>query len=252
MHAHNHALVLKSQRTNNYYGGKNLIGAVVFIIVFVMFLIFSLAGIALPPADWIIQEYIPDTLNTDYATLAEGIINGVIYGIIVWVIFSIIKMVYDRAQGPKETVVKVAEITSEESLPTSARIDVIEGIGSIYAKKLKNQGIKTTDDLLDSGGTKQGRKELAEKTGISETILLEWVNRADLFRIRGIAEEYSDLLNEVGVSTVVELARRNPENLHEAIAGVNEAKKLVRRIPTLDQTKDWIEQAKTMPRRVEY
>jgi predicted flap endonuclease-1-like 5' DNA nuclease len=252
MCAHNHALVLKSQRANNYYGGNNLIGAVVFVIVFVMFLIFSLAGIALPPADWIIQEYIPDILNTDYATLAEGIINGVIYGIIVWVLFSIIKMVYDRAQGPKETVVKVADITSEESLPTSARIDVIEGIGSTYAKKLKSQGIKTTDDLLDAGGTKQGRKELAEKTGISETILLEWVNRADLFRIRGIAEEYSDLLNEVGVSTVVELARRNPENLHEAIAGVNEAKKLVRRIPTLDQTKDWIEQAKTMPRRVEY
>lgn len=229
-----------------------MIGAVVFIIVFVIFLIFSLAGIALPPADWIIQEYIPDILNTDYTTLAEGIINGVIYGIIVWVIFSIIKMVYDRAQGPKETVVKVADITSEESLPTSARIDMIEGIGSTYAKKLKNQGIKTTDNLLDAGSTKQGRKELAEKTGISETILLEWVNRADLFRIRGIAEEYSDLLNEVGVSTVVELARRNPENLHEAIAGVNEAKKLVRRIPTLDQTKDWIEQAKTMPRRVEY
>lgn len=166
-----------------------MIGAVVFVIVFVMFLIFSLAGIALPPADWIIQEYIPDILNTDYTTLAEGIINGVIYGIIVWVLFSIIKMVYDRAQGSKETVVKVADITSEESLPTSARIDMVEGIRSTYAKKLKNQGIKTTDNLLDAGSTKQGRKELAEKTGISETILLEWVNRADLFRIRGIAED---------------------------------------------------------------
>jgi len=229
-----------------------MIGAVVFIIVFVLFLIISLAGIGLPPGDWIIQEYIPDILQTDYATLAEGIINGVIFGIIAWAIFTIVKMVYDRTKGPKEIVVKAEETIEPEYLPSPAKIDEIEGIGPTYSEKLKAEGIKTTNDLLDAGGTKQGRKELSEKTGISETIILEWVNMADLFRIRGIAEEYSDLLKEAGVSTVIELSRRNPENLHDAMAGVNEAKKLVRRIPTLNQTKDWIEQAKTMPRRVEY
>jgi len=229
-----------------------VIGAVVFIIVFVLFLIISLVGVALPPADWIIQEYIADILQTDYAALAEGIINGVIYGVIVWVIFTIVKMLYDRMQGPKEIVVKVADTNVTEPLPSSARVEEIEGIGSTYAKKLKDARIKTTDELLGAGGTKQGRKELSEKTGISETIILEWVNMADLFRIKGIGEEYSDLLKEAGVSTVVELARRNPENLHETLVGVNEAKKLVRRTPTLNQTKDWIEQAKILPRKVEY
>ena len=229
-----------------------MIGAVVFIIVFVLFLIISLVGIALPPADWIIQEYIADILQTDYAALAEGIINGVIYGVIVWVIFTIVKMLYDRMQGPKEIVVKVADTNVTEPLPSSARVEEIEGIGPTYAKKLKAARIKTTDELLGAGGTKQGRKELSEKTGISETIILEWVNMADLFRIKGIGEEYSDLLKEAGVSTVVELARRNPENLHETLVGVNEAKKLVRRTPTLNQTKDWIEQAKILPRKVEY
>ena len=229
-----------------------MIGAVVFIIVFVLFLIISLVGVALPPADWIIQEYIADILQTDYAALAEGIINGVIYGVIVWVIFTIVKMLYDRMQGPKEIVVKVADTNVTEPLPSSARVEEIEGIGSTYAKKLKDARIKTTDELLGAGGTKQGRKELSEKTGISETIILEWVNMADLFRIKGIGEEYSDLLKEAGVSTVVELARRNPENLHETLVGVNEAKKLVRRTPTLNQTKDWIEQAKILPRKVEY
>ena len=229
-----------------------MIGAVVFIIVFVLFLIISLVGVALPPADWIIQEYIADILQTDYAALAEGIINGVIYGVIVWVIFTIVKMLYDRMQGPKEIVVKVADTNVTEPLPSSARVEEIEGIGPTYAKKLKDARIKTTDELLGAGGTKQGRKELSEKTGISETIILEWVNMADLFRIKGIGEEYSDLLKEAGVSTVVELARRNPENLHETLVGVNEAKKLVRRTPTLNQTKDWIKQAKILPRKVEY
>jgi len=229
-----------------------VIGAVVFIIVFVLFLIISLVGIALPPADWIIQEYIADILQTDYAALAEGIINGVIYGVIVWVIFTIVKMLYDRMQGPKEIVVKVADTNVTEPLPSSDRVEEIVGIGPTYAKKLKDARIKTTDELLGAGGTKQGRKELSEKTGISETIILEWVNMADLFRIKGIGEEYSDLLKEAGVSTVVELARRNPENLHETLVGVNEAKKLVRRTPTLNQTKDWIEQAKILPRKVEY
>ena len=83
-----------------------MIGAVVFVIVFVLFLLISLAT-PLPPGSTIIEQYIPDIMQTDYAGLAEGIINAVIYGIIIWVIFSIAKMVYDRMQGPKEVVVKV-------------------------------------------------------------------------------------------------------------------------------------------------
>ena len=230
-----------------------MIGAVVFVIVFVLFLLISLAGISLPLGDWIIQEYIPDIMQTDYAALAEGIINGVIYGVIIWIIFTIAKMLYDRMQGPKEVMVKIKESTTiKEVTPRSASVEEIEGIGPAYAKKLKDEGIKTTDDLLEAGSTKKGRKELAEKTGIAERLILEWVNKADLFRIKGIGEEYSDLLEEAGVDTVVELARRNPENLHATIVGINVAKKLVRRTPTLSKVKDWVEQAKSLPRKVEY
>ena len=230
-----------------------MIGAIVFVIVFVLFLLIALAGISLPIGNWILEQYIPDILETDYAALAEGIINGVIYGIIIWLIFTIAKMLYDRMQGPKEVVVKVeAQTPMKEVTPRSATIEEIEGIGPAYAQKLKDEGIKTTDDLLEAASTKKGRKELAEKTGVAERLILEWVNRADLFRIKGIGEEYSDLLEEAGVDTVVELARRNPENLHATIVGINEAKKLVRRTPTLNNVKDWIEQAKSLPRKVEY
>jgi predicted flap endonuclease-1-like 5' DNA nuclease len=223
-------------------------GAVIFVSIFVLFVLISLAGIALPPGDWIVQQYIPGLLQTDYAPIAEGIISGVIFGIITWAAFSILII---KLRGSKENQVKI-EFKPALSQSASSRIIEIEGIGSTYAKKLNTQGIKTTDDILEKGGTKQGRKELANKTGISEIVILEWVNMADLFRIKGIGEEYSDLLKEAGVSTVVELARRNPKNLHETIMGYNEAKKLVRRPPSLTQVIDWIEQAKILPRMVEY
>jgi predicted flap endonuclease-1-like 5' DNA nuclease len=229
-----------------------MIGGIVFVIVFVFSLILTLAGISLPPGDMILRGFIPEILETNYTTVIEGIINGVIFGIIVWMIFSIIKIVYDRSKGSKEVIVKIENEPVRISDASSAKIIEIEGIGLEYSKKLNNANIRTTDDLLNSGSTKQGRKDLAEKTGIAETIILEWVNIADLFRVKGIGEEYSDLLKEAGVSTVVELSRRNTQNLHETLVGVNEAKKRVQRPPSLNQVKDWVEQAKKLERKVEY
>lgn len=128
----------------------------------------------------------------------------------------------------------------------------IEGIGEKYATKLKMIGISTTGTLLDRGSTPRGRKEIAEKSKISKTLILEWVNLADLFRIKGVGEEYSDLLEEAGVDTVVELAQRNPTNLYASVVDVNKKKKLVRKLPTEDQIKNWVKQAKKLPRIVKY
>jgi predicted flap endonuclease-1-like 5' DNA nuclease len=133
-----------------------------------------------------------------------------------------------------------------------AKILDIEGIGPSYAQKLTSAKITTTEALLDAGATTTGREELSEKTGIAESLLLEWVNLADLFRIKGVGEEYSDLLEEAGVDTVVELSRRNAENLHAKILEVNKQKQLVRRPPARSLVQNWIEQAKSLPRKVEY
>jgi len=133
-----------------------------------------------------------------------------------------------------------------------AKLTAIEGIGDVYAQKLKEAGIKTTEALLEKGTTPQGRKELGEETDISHKLILEWVNHADLFRIKGVGEEYADLLEEAGVDTVPELAQRNAENLHRAMTSADEEKKLVRRMPTLGQVSDWIEQAKNLPRVITY
>lgn len=133
-----------------------------------------------------------------------------------------------------------------------AKLETIEGIGGAYAQKLRQAGIATIEALLEKGATPKGREEIAETTGISEKLVLRWVNHADLFRIKGVGEEYADLLEAAGVDTVVELAQRNPEHLYQKMASTNAEKKLVRKMPTQAQVGDWIAQAKALPRKVTY
>ena len=132
------------------------------------------------------------------------------------------------------------------------KLEKVEGIGEVYAQRLREAGIATTEALLKQCATPKGRQEIAEKTGVSGKLILEWVNLVDLFRIRGVGEEYADLLEEAGVDTVPELAQRNAEHLYQKMKAVNEEKKLVRRLPSQDQVSDWIEQAKGLPRVVTY
>jgi predicted flap endonuclease-1-like 5' DNA nuclease len=132
------------------------------------------------------------------------------------------------------------------------KVEQVEGIGSVYGEKLIEVGIKTTGALLKAGKSPKGRKELADKTGISTKLILEWVNHADLFRINGIGSEYADLLEAAGVDTVPELAQRNAVNLYNKIVEVNTDKKLVRRVPPQVTVEDWVTQAKELPREIEY
>ena len=128
----------------------------------------------------------------------------------------------------------------------------IEGIGPSYAKALEGAGIDTIEELLEAGGTPAGRASVAEKSGLSPKLVLEWVNHADLMRIKGVGSEYADLLEAAGVDTVAELAQRNPASLAEKLEAANEAKNLVRRVPTEAVVTTWIAEAKTLPKAVEY
>lgn len=126
------------------------------------------------------------------------------------------------------------------------KIDTIEGIGPSFKEKLAAADIKTTDDLLKLCCDKKGRKATAETTGCSESQLLKWVNMADLMRISGVGEEYSELLEAAGVDTVKELRNRNAANLTKAMAETNEQKKLVRSVPSESQVTKWVDQAKEL------
>ena len=163
-------------------------------------------------------------------------------------------------ETPKAEPTIVKEEMKTEPSPTpvketkdrGSKVIDIEGIGPVYAKKLNEININTTTDLLEEGATPAKRKELAQKTGISDKLILRWINMADLFRIKGVGEEYSDLLEAAGVDTVVELGKRVPENLHVKMLEVNAEKNLVRRPPALSDVKQWVQEAKTLPRKIEY
>jgi len=127
------------------------------------------------------------------------------------------------------------------------KIDEIEGIGPSYRDKLATAEIKTTDDLLKLCCDSKGRKAISEATSIGEKQLLKWANMADLMRISGVGQEYSELLEAAGVDTVKELATRNAANLAAKMAEVNEEKKLTRRVPNTAAVEQWVAEAKELP-----
>lgn len=162
--------------------------------------------------------------------------------------------------GAQEAARISAELAALQSAPKrqrkpaklSLKLGYISAIGEDDAVKLNEIGVRTTEDLLTRGATRKGRQEIAEQTGIDVRTILTWVNHVDLFRIRGVGEEFAQLLELAGVDTVVELAQRNANNLQVRLVEVNDAQRLVRQVPVVTQVERWIEEAKTLPRVIKY
>ncbi len=128
----------------------------------------------------------------------------------------------------------------------------IEGLGPAYAEKLAAVGVHSQRQLLACCAKATGRNELAKTSGLSKKRIMEWVNRADLARVKGIGEEFADLLECSGVDTVPELAKRRPDNLYARLWEVNHEKHLTKRTPSMNQVIAWVSEAKTMPRAIFY
>jgi predicted flap endonuclease-1-like 5' DNA nuclease len=131
-------------------------------------------------------------------------------------------------------------------------ISKLRGMSAELAAKLKARGIVYGDQLLEAARTPAGRKALAEQVGVASRVILELANRADLARVSGVAGVFSDLLEHAGVDTVKELAVRNPDNLHAKLVEINADKKLAGRTPPISAVKDWVAQAESLPKVLEY
>jgi predicted flap endonuclease-1-like 5' DNA nuclease len=134
----------------------------------------------------------------------------------------------------------------------SYKIEEIEGIGETYGRKLRERGITTTGELLEHGATKKGRHHIAELTGIPESLILTWVNHADLFRINGVAAQFAELLEAAGVDTVKEFAQRNAENLHVKLLETNDRLGIAGKVPSAEMLQHMIDQAKLLEPKLTY
>ena len=133
-----------------------------------------------------------------------------------------------------------------------AQLETVEGIAGVYAAKLRASGVKTTGALLEMGATARGRQEIEAKSGISHKLILRWVNQCDLCRIRGVGQDYAELLEVSGVDTVPELAQRKAQALRARMTEANARRRCVRQLPALKAVERWIQQAKSLPRVVKY
>lgn len=134
----------------------------------------------------------------------------------------------------------------------SYKIEAVEGIGEVFGEKLRLVGIKDTHELLHALSSPTKRSSVAKNTAIPEKHILRFANMVDLFRIKGVCPQYSELLEASGVDTTKELAMRVPSNLLKKMDEVNSAKNLSKRIPTEKELVRWIEEAKSLSRIIEY
>ena len=141
---------------------------------------------------------------------------------------------------------------AEKPQAAKGSLTSIQGIAAATEAKLKAAGVNNVDELLEQGATPKGREDLAARSGVSATLILKFVNYADLFRIKGIAGQTAELLEASGVNTVAELGQRNAANLAAKLKEVNDAKKLTGKVPTEKQVGEWIAAAKTLPKKVTY
>ena len=177
--------------------------------------------------------------------------------------------VYKELEMPGLPAVRVSEREAVKAVeagilslvPVAAQVSGVGSASRVAAdykstrlpvEMLSQVDVNSLDELLELGATPKGRLQIAQKTGVGEEQVLEWVNRADLVRIQGVAEDYAELLLSAGVDTVPELAHRNPEHLHQRLQQVNQEKKIVRRLPSQQQITRWIDQAKELPRLIQY
>ena len=167
---------------------------------------------------------------------------------------------YDIEKEAARTVEVMARAQEDASEAVNASVGS-EGVAAVFAAigvddeeiaKLSEAGMDKPSSLLEIGATPQGRTELADETGIDEETILSGVKKMDLMRIDGVGTAYAELLHASGVETVPDLARRNPANLAAKMAEVNETAGIVEALPSEEMVTDWVNQAKDLPRVIEY
>ena len=246
--------------------------AAIFTCAFLLLAAVTFIAPVLPPAQ-LLHEFLDVPQSTmsiwgiSVATLLISITNGFFWGIVVTAVYNLLRYIVQKplppmplardvpVPTPKPAPIQVNNLGDryppvvtvtlrKKQGQTEQDIETIEGIGSMRGKMLRNAGIRTVDDLLRAGATRMKRERLANEFGVSYQTVHKWVCRGDLLRVRGVGRQYSELLEEIGVSSVTDLSMRNPRYLLQEFKIVNRNKRVVRRIPPFKTIETWVKRAK--------
>lgn len=245
--------------------------AALFASIFLIFVALTMVIPGLPPGELFFETLgLPQAtgslLGISFSTLLNGAINGFIYGLVAAAAYSLASRGTKRKPLPQ--IPKAYEIPSTPPRPipvyertviispvmTAPRrrfgvekdVKTIEGIGSWRSRLLNSMDIRTVDDLLVVGATREGRQRIARRVGVSYRMVLSWVRRGDLLRVRGVGKQYSELLESAGVYSVKDLAARNSHFLWQTLRGVNAERRLVRRVPPRRTVEMWVYNARRL------
>lgn len=245
--------------------------AAVFAGAFLILVAVTLIFPGLPPAQLFFEvlgfpQITGSFFGISVLTLLNGVVNGFLWGLVGAALYGLSRRGAERKTLPPMPV--VVELPSAPPRPISVDervekippvmtvrkdyfrteydVKIIEGIGSLRGRLLNSMGIRTVDDLLRMGATKEGRQRIARRLDVGYRMVLSWVCRGDLLRVRGVGKQYSELLESAGVSSVADLATRNSRVLWHTLRGVNEAKRLVRRVPPRQTIEMWVYNAKKL------
>jgi uncharacterized membrane protein len=163
-----------------------------------------------------------------------------------------VTLLAEAQKSASDAVEEAAAETADAATDIAGAIAAATGLAYVDAGRLNKAGVAKVSDLLEQGATPQGRAELATATGLDEETVLLAVKRLDLMRINGVNVVYSALLHKAGVETVPDLARRNATNLTNKLPEVNETVNIADKLPSEVMVVGWIDQAKDLPRVIEY
>jgi predicted flap endonuclease-1-like 5' DNA nuclease len=235
--------------------------------VFVVLVVVTFVIPSLPPGGLLLEflgfpQAIGSSLGILLATILKGVVNGLLWGLAALAVFWLsglgrrrkplppmpvaeLRSTPPRPIAVDELVEKIppAMTVREEDFRMNQDVKTIEGIGDVRGRLLNSVGVRTVDDLLKAGATREGRARLASKVGVGDAMVLSWVHRGDLLRVRGVGKQYSGLLETAGVFSVTNLSTRKAHTLWQTLKRVNSEKKLVRRVPPLKTIETWVSNA---------
>ena len=121
-----------------------------------------------------------------------------------------------------------------------------------HIERLATMGIRSADEILEAGCTPEGRRRLAEESGVPPESVLEVVKLSDLARIRGIKGIRARLYHDAGVDTLEKMAAWDPEEMRAMLVEWVERTGFQGIAPLPKEALFSVEEAKRLPLIVEY